>query len=79
MEHQRLIQLELDTLKNMYSNAAADLKKALLEGASWHEMKELRQDVTELEIALYKKIRSEDRHPAEYKNRDTGQNETQLS
>jgi len=74
MEHQKLMNLELETLKDMYTNAAVKLKECLINGASWEELKEYRHDVTELEIALYNKIRSTDgtsSNPAEFKNRTT--------
>ncbi|MDB5251845.1 MAG: hypothetical protein JWP27_1014 [Flaviaesturariibacter sp.] len=72
MEHQKLVNLKLDTLKDMYANAAANLKTALLEGADWEELQEYRHDVTELEIALYKKIRTgQGLHPAGNQNRTT--------
>jgi hypothetical protein len=69
VDHTKLIQLELDTLKDMYANAAANLKEALLNGANWESLQEHRHDVTELEIALYKKIRSGSLNPAENQNR----------
>ena len=71
MEHQKLVNLELETLKDMFSNAATRLKEALLEGASWDELQEYRRDVTELEIALYNKVRSTQLNPAEFGNRTT--------
>jgi hypothetical protein len=73
MEHQKLVNLELETLKDMFSDAAVRLKEALLEGASWDELQAYRRDVTELEIALYNKIRSYELNPAEFNNRITEQ------
>ena len=64
MEHEKLIPLPLDALKDMYANAAAKLKSALLEGAPWESVQEFRHDVTELEIALYKKVRTTSPDPA---------------
>ncbi|RYE01301.1 MAG: hypothetical protein EOP50_02250 [Sphingobacteriales bacterium] len=69
MDHTQLIQLELDTLKDMYASAASQLKEALLNGTAWEAIQEHRHNVTELEIALYKKIRSSDLNPAENRNR----------
>ena len=71
MEHQKLVNLELDILKDMYVNAASILKEALLEGASWETLQEYRHDVTELEIALYNKVRSANGNPAENQNRSS--------
>ncbi|RYY58165.1 MAG: hypothetical protein EOO12_17420 [Chitinophagaceae bacterium] len=62
--------LDLDTLKDMYANAASTLKEALLNGTEWATLQEYRYDVTELEIALYKKIRmGGGLNPAENENR----------
>ncbi|RYY85064.1 MAG: hypothetical protein EOO15_17940 [Chitinophagaceae bacterium] len=69
MDHNKLVQLELDTLKDMYANAASNLKEALLNGAEWDAVQEYRHDVTELEIALFKKLRSGQLNPAENQNR----------
>ncbi|TCJ19376.1 hypothetical protein EPD60_02890 [Flaviaesturariibacter flavus] len=69
MDHKKLIQLELETLKDMYANAATILKQALLDGADWDALQEYRHDVTELEIALYKKLRMAGGNPAENQNR----------
>jgi hypothetical protein len=71
MEHTKLVNLELDTLKDMYANAAIKLKEALLDGQPWEAIQEYRHDVTELEIALYKKIRVTNLNPAENRNRVT--------
>ncbi|RYY39593.1 MAG: hypothetical protein EOO08_09820 [Chitinophagaceae bacterium] len=60
MDHTNFLRLDLEALKVMYVDAATRLKEALLNGAEWKALQELRHDVTELEIALYKKIRSTD-------------------
>jgi hypothetical protein len=73
MEYQKLVNLELETLKDMYANAAVKLKDALLDGTPWEAVQEYRHDVTELEIALYNKVRSADLNPAEFGNRTTEQ------
>jgi hypothetical protein len=69
VDHTKLIQLELDTLKDMYANAASKLKEALLDGTPWNAVQEYRHDVTELEIALYNKVRQPNTHPAGNQNR----------
>ena len=71
MDQETLINLDLDTLKDMYANAASKLKTALLDGSPWDSVQEYRHDVTELEIALYKKVRSGSLHPAGHLNRTT--------
>lgn len=61
-------ELDVDALKNAYEKESAKLKASLLNGSSWEEMKEQRQKVTELAIALYKKINTTT-NPAESTNR----------
>lgn len=48
--------LEVDALRQAYENESLKLKSSLLNGASWEEMKDQRKKVTELAIALHKKI-----------------------
>jgi hypothetical protein len=57
-------EFDVDSLKAMYDQEAAALKSALLKGTSWNDLKEQRQIVTELSIALHKKIHSSS-NPAE--------------
>ncbi|HEU4473114.1 MAG TPA: hypothetical protein VFR58_18610 [Flavisolibacter sp.] len=64
-----LCRLDLDTLKTMYEQEASVLKTALLSGASWEELHEQRQMVTELAIALHQKKQSVGAHPAETRSR----------
>jgi hypothetical protein len=64
MDHEKLVQLNLEVIKDMYANAAVRLKQALLEGAPWEAVQEYRHDVTELEIALHNKVRSASFDPA---------------
>lgn len=61
-------ELDVDALKNAYEKESAKLKASLLNGSSWEEMKEQRQKVTELAIALHKKINST-ANPAESTDR----------
>ena len=48
-------ELDIPTLKGIYEKEAADLKAALISGSSWEELREQRQKVTDLAIALHKK------------------------
>ncbi|GAB4092554.1 hypothetical protein [Flaviaesturariibacter terrae] len=59
----------------MYANAAVKLKDALLDGTPWESVQEYRHAVTELEIALYKKVRLPDSHPAGNQNRASAEPE----
>lgn len=57
-------ELGAEALKDVYEKESAKLKASLLNGSSWEEMKDQRQKVTELAIALHKKINSSG-NPAE--------------
>jgi hypothetical protein len=56
--------LDVDVLKNVYEKESAKLKASLLSGTPWEEMKDQRKKVTELAIALHKKINTTS-NPAE--------------
>jgi hypothetical protein len=60
--------LDLDTIKILYEQESAKLKTALLNGLPWEELGDQRQKVTELAIALHKKINSTP-NPAESTDR----------
>lgn len=62
-------ELNLDELREVYEKESALLKTSLLNGSSWDELKEQRQKVTELAIALHKKINTS-ANPAESTGRD---------
>ena len=57
-------ELDAEALKDIYEKESAKLKASLINGSSWEEMKDQRQKVTELAIALHKKINSSG-NPAE--------------
>lgn len=57
-------ELSTDALRELYEKESTDLKKALLNGSTWDEVKDQRRKVTELAIALHKKINTSD-NPAE--------------
>jgi hypothetical protein len=57
-------ELDVDSLREVYETEASRLKTSLLNGASWEEMKDQRKKVTELAIALHKKINASG-NPAE--------------
>jgi len=61
-------EFDADTLKAMYERESAALKASLLNGNSWEELKEQRLKVTELSIALHKKLQSSG-NPAESTDR----------
>lgn len=57
-------ELDAESLKKMYNAESAKLKDALLNGSSWEETRDQRRKVTELSIALHKKMHSSE-NPAE--------------
>jgi len=57
-------EMDVDALKNAYEKESSKLKASLLSGLSWEEMKDQRKKVTELAIALHKKINTSG-NPAE--------------
>lgn len=61
-------QFDVNELKNTYEKESAKLKASLLSGTSWEALKDQRQKVTELAIALHKKINSSS-NPAESTDR----------
>jgi len=61
-------ELDVDALRNVYEKESAKLKSSLLSGSSWEELKDQRQKVTELAIALHKKINNSG-NPAESADR----------
>lgn len=60
-----LCSFDLSSLKELYNKEAEILQVALLDGASWEDMKDQRLMVTELAIALHKKIHETTGNPAE--------------
>jgi hypothetical protein len=64
-------ELDVNELRDVYEKESSKLKASLLSGTSWEELKELkdqRQKVTELAIALHKKINTSS-NPAESTDR----------
>lgn len=61
-------ELDLDSLKLMHEKESSNLRTALLNGATWEEVKDQRKRVTELSIALHKKINASG-NPAESTDR----------
>jgi hypothetical protein len=57
-------ELDVEVLRDTYESEASKLKTSLLNGATWEEMKDQRKRVTELAIALHKKINTS-ANPAE--------------
>lgn len=62
--HINYSELNLETLHRIFSQDTARLETALLAGASWEELQELRGHVTELQSALHKKIAQSNYNPA---------------
>ena len=58
----------MGSLKNNYEKELANLKALLLGGSSWDDMKDQRKKVTELAIALHKKMNTSG-NPAESTDR----------
>jgi hypothetical protein len=56
--------MDTEALRDVYEKESAKLKASLLSGTPWEQMKDQRQKVTELAIALHKKINSSG-NPAE--------------
>lgn len=61
-------ELDVDVLRILYEKEAAALKASLIKGTLWDDLKEQRQKVTGLSIALHKKIHSS-KNPAEFMDR----------
>jgi hypothetical protein len=57
-------EMDTEALKMMYEQESAALKAALLKGTPWEDLREQRLKVTELSIALHKKLQSSG-NPAE--------------
>ena len=53
-----LVNFDLETLHFLYTEETNKLRRALINGASWEEVKDQRKNVTELAIALHKKTNS---------------------
>jgi len=51
--------LSLSELRALYLKANAELRAALIDGASWEQAKEKRSAVSELAIHIYNKIEAE--------------------
>jgi len=60
--------LDIDALREAYEKESAQLKASLLSGTLWDDMKDQRKKVTELAIALHKKLHTSG-NPAESMDR----------
>ena len=56
--------MDVEALRETYDKESAKLKTSLLSGSSWDDMKDQRKAVTELAIALHKKMHTSN-NPAE--------------
>jgi hypothetical protein len=61
-------EMDIDDLRNFYETESSKLKASLISGTSWEELKDQRKKVTDLAIALHKKINSTS-NPAESADR----------
>jgi hypothetical protein len=61
---------DIHTLKEMYEKEASALKAALISGISWDDLKDKRQVVTDLAIAIHQKRFPMNVNPAESGMRD---------
>lgn len=61
-------EMDVDQLRDVYETESSRLKASLISGTSWEELKDQRKKVTELAIALHKKINSTS-NPAESADR----------
>ena len=57
--------VDLTTLKTTYEREAAALSTALINGASWDDVKEQRIRVTHLAIEVHRKLHASSPNPAE--------------
>ena len=62
---------DLDSLRTLYERENQELRTKLLNGALWEEVKDQRLRITELSIALDKKLQSKSgANPAEFSSSD---------
>ena len=54
--HRNLSELNLENLRALYDEENEKLQARLLSGALWEEVKEERENITELSIALHRKL-----------------------
>jgi hypothetical protein len=59
--------LDAEALRSLYQQKQQEFTTALLNGADWKEVQEQRKLVTELSIALYKRVNEQ--NPAENNTR----------
>ena len=60
-------EMNLDELRNQYSNELEKLETLLLSGCSWNEVEKLRSHISHLSLEIYNKLYS---NPAESKLRE---------
>lgn len=61
--------LDINQLQSLYHESSRQLEKRLLHGASWQDVREQRKDVTELAVAIYKRLNRVAVNPAEQQTR----------
>jgi hypothetical protein len=63
--------LDGSTLRAMYDKQLRELNNALLNGATWEQLQEQREFVTQLSMALHKTMNSSSSNPAENSSGNT--------
>ena len=64
--------LDINQLQHLYQENARQLEQKLLHGSSWKEVSKQRHQVTELAIAIYRRLNPLPLdHPAESRTRHT--------
>ena len=61
--------LDINQLQNLYYESSRQLEKRLLHGASWQDVRDQRTNVTELAVAIYKRLNPSTVNPAEQQTR----------
>jgi hypothetical protein len=71
MDIEKFLLLDIEELKVLHEQSVSRLTQALLDGADWQSVQDYRHEITELEIAIFKRTSVGDVNPAEGQNRIT--------
>lgn len=61
--------LDINQLQHLFQESKRQLDRSLLHGASWQELRDQRNDVTELATAIYQRLNPQSVNPAEQSSR----------
>ena len=61
--------LDINQLQYLYQESSRQLERSLLRGSSWQEIRDQRNDVTELAVAIYQRLNPKAVNPAEQSSR----------